>query len=113
MISLRKKTRKERFAHYDRKEKVFFNGRKKSNISKTVWLLSLKEGGKEGVCRPRLDPFFFYNVPNRQVGRIKMLFAYRKLIYKRFCMKKGFTLIELLVVVLIIGILSAYRAYEL
>ncbi|MBQ9971158.1 MAG: type II secretion system protein, partial [Elusimicrobiaceae bacterium] len=30
-----------------------------------------------------------------------MLFACRKLIYKRFCMKKGFTLIELLVVVLI------------
>ena len=36
-----------------------------------------------------------------------MLFVRRKLVYKRFCMKKGFTLIELLVVVLIIGILSA------
>ena len=36
-----------------------------------------------------------------------MLFACRKSVYKRFCMKKGFTLIELLVVVLIIGILSA------
>jgi len=63
---------------------------------------------KKRVSRPRLDPFFFsYNVPNRQAERIKMLFACRKSVYKRFCMKKGFTLIELLVVVLIIGILSA------
>ena len=55
-----------------------------------------------------LDPFFFsYNVPNRQAGRIVVLFVCRKSVYKRFCMKKGFTLIELLVVVLIIGILAA------
>ena len=35
------------------------------------------------------------------------MFACRRFVYKRFCMKKGFTLIELLVVVLIIGVLSA------
>ena len=68
-----------------------------------------KEHGKEGLSRPRLDPFFFfsYNVPNRQAERIVVLFVCRKSVYKRFCMKKGFALIELLVVVLIIGILAA------
>ena len=43
----------------------------------------------------------------RLAGKIRLLFADRKFVYKEFCMKKGFTLIELLVVVLIIGILAA------
>ena len=68
----------------------------------------VERGRKKG--EPRLwvlTRFFFsYNVPNRQAGRIVMLFVCRKLVYKRFCMKKGFTLIELLVVVLIISILT-------
>ena len=50
--------------------------------------------------------FFFKNTYNIYIGN-KIVSGCRKLIYKRFYMKKGFTLIELLVVVLIIGILSA------
>ena len=60
MISLRRKTRKERFAHYDRKEKVFLMEEKRATFLKQYGYPRRKSAEKKGVSRPRLDPFFFF-----------------------------------------------------
>ena len=59
MISLRRKTRKERFAHYDRKEKVFLMEEKRATFLKKCGYPRRKSAEKRGAQALGLDPFFF------------------------------------------------------
>ena len=59
MISLRRKTRKERFAHYDRKEKVFLMEEKRATFLKQYGYPRRKRA-KKGFLIEGLTRFFFF-----------------------------------------------------